>query len=140
MSRALPAPPATVFDAFAAPGTLARWWGPAGFTTPDIEMDLRPGGRYRIAMQPPEGDIFHLRGEFREVDAPHRVVFTFEWEQPDPDDRPYVVTLSLRPAGGGTELTMDQGPFATEERRALHEAGWSQSLDRLGALLATREG
>jgi uncharacterized protein YndB with AHSA1/START domain len=136
LRRLLPAPPAAAFEAVSTPGILARWWGPDGFTAPEIEMDLRSGGRYRIAMQPPEGDLFHLRGEFLEVDAPHRLVFTFEWEEPHADDRPTAVTLLFRPAGGATEVTMEQGPFATEERRALHDAGWSESLARLQALLA----
>jgi uncharacterized protein YndB with AHSA1/START domain len=58
--------------------------GSSGLTTPAIELDLRVGGRYRFAMQPPEGDLFHLTGEFREVDPPSRLVYTFVWEAPGP--------------------------------------------------------
>ena len=58
--------------------------GSSGLTTPAIELDLRVGGRYRFAMQPPEGDLFHLTGEFREVDPPSRLVHTFVWEAPGP--------------------------------------------------------
>ena len=64
-------------------------------------------------MQPPEGELFYLTGEFREVDPPNRLAYTFRWEDPDPDDRDTVVTISLRDAGArSTELTLDQGPFA----------------------------
>ena len=76
-----------VFAAFVEPEKLAEWWGPAGFTSPSLDLDVRNGGRYRITMQPPDGEAFHLRGEFREVDPPRRLVYTFEWEEPDPDDR-----------------------------------------------------
>ena len=56
-------------------------------------------GSYRIAMQPPDGDLFYLTGEFREVDPPARLAYTFRWEDPDPDDRETVVTLSFGDPG-----------------------------------------
>ena len=62
MKRVLQAPAAAVFRACTEPQELAKWWGPRGFTTPAIELDLRVGGRYRFAMQPPEGTCFTSRG------------------------------------------------------------------------------
>jgi uncharacterized protein YndB with AHSA1/START domain len=131
LSATLDAPPSVVFRACTEPDELAKWWGPAGFISPSVELDLRPGGRYRIAMQPPDGELFHLSGEFREVDPPTVLSYSFVWEEPDPDDQPTIVTLSFRDLGESTELTVDQGPFATEARRALHKAGWGDSLARL---------
>src|SRR5690606_905127 len=96
----------------------------------------RPGGRYRITMQPPDGAAFHLSGEFREVAPPARLAYTFRWEEPHPDDRTTVATLSYEDLGGATGLALEQGPFATEERRALHERGWTETLERLAAVLA----
>jgi uncharacterized protein YndB with AHSA1/START domain len=119
----LSAPRLLVFRACTVPELLAEWWGPRGFTSPGIELDLRVGGRYRIAMQPPEGELFYLTGEFREVDPASRLAYTFRWEEPNPDDQETVVTLSLRERGEFTELTLDQGPFATEGRYELHHAG-----------------
>ena len=130
------APPLTVFRACTVSEELAKWWGPRGFTTPAIEIDLRVGGRYRFAMQPPEGDRFHLTGEFREVEPPSRLAYTFVWEPPDPDDRETVVTLSFREVDGSTEVDFTQGVFATEQRRALHEQGWTESFGRLQDLLS----
>ena len=120
-----------VFAACVEPEKLAEWWGPAGFTAPSVDLDVREGGRYRITMQPPDGEAFHLRGGFREVDPPRLLVYTFEWEEPDPDDQETVVTLSFLDHREGTRLVLDQGPFATEARRALHEAGWTETLERL---------
>ena len=82
-------------------------------------------------MQPPDGEAFHLRGRFREVDPPRRLVYTFEWEEPDPDDQETVVALSFLDEGKGTRLVLDQGPFATEARHALHLTGWTETLERL---------
>ena len=136
LEKVLRARPERVFAAFVEAGKLAEWWGPAGFSAPGLELDAREGGRYRITMQPPDGEAFHLRGEFREVDPPRRLVYTFEWEEPVPDDRETVVTLSFLGDREGTRLVLDQGPFATEARRALHETGWTESLERLEQSLA----
>ena len=90
-------------------------------------------------MRPPEGDPFFLAGEFREVDPPNRLSYTFRWEDPDPEDRETVVTLSLRAIGDEhTELALDQGDFTTERRRSLHEDGWTESFGKLEAVLAGR--
>jgi uncharacterized protein YndB with AHSA1/START domain len=134
----VPALPARVFAAFITQDELAEWWGPKGFTSPSIELDPRVGGAYRIAMQPPEGDVFHLSGEFLEVHPPDRLSYTFRWEEPTPDDRETVVTLSLREVDGSTNVVLDQGSFATEERLALHTQGWTDSLERLYELVASR--
>jgi len=136
LERVLRARREVVFGACTDQEQLAKWWGPRGFTAPSIELDLRVGGSYRIAMQPPEGDLFYLSGEFREVDSPHRLAYTFRWEEPDPDDRETVVTLSFRDFGDSTGLTLDQGPFATEGRYELHHAGWSDGLERLEVALS----
>ena len=136
LERTLPAPRERVFELFTDPDELARWWGPAGFTTPRIELDLRPGGRYRFAMQPPDGELFHLTGEFREVDRPERLSYTFVWEEPDPDDQETLVTIELRELGDETEVDFSQGEFATDARLDLHRNGWSDSFDKLQRLLA----
>ena len=139
LERVLPAPRELVFRMHAEPDLLARWWGPKGFTAPSVELDVCVGGRYRIAMQPPEGDRFFLVGEFREVDPATRLVYTFRWEPPDPDDRETVVVFSVRDRGDSTALTVDQQPFATDARRALHEQGWNESLDRLEELISNHD-
>jgi uncharacterized protein YndB with AHSA1/START domain len=137
LERDLPASPAVVFAMNTTPNLLARWWGPDGFSVPAVELDARVGGRYRITMQPPEGDAFFLLGEYQAVDRGARLAYTFRWDPPDPDDHETLVVLLLQGAGGTTALTVDQGDFATEARRALHVQGWSESIDRLEALLVT---
>jgi uncharacterized protein YndB with AHSA1/START domain len=132
------APLSVVFRALTEPQELSKWWGPDGFTIPSVESELRQGGGYRIAMQPPEGELFYLAGEFREVAPPERLSYTFRWEDPDPEDQETVVTLSLRELGAtSSELVLTQGDFATERRRALHEEGWTQGLDKLEALVSS---
>ena len=135
LTRILAAPRDRVFAALTEPDDLERWWGPGGFTTPEIELDLRVGGAYRFGMQPPDGDLFHLSGEFLEVEPPRRLAYTFRWDEPAPDDRETAVRLSLDEGDDGTRLSLSHGEFATEERLALHTGGWTDSLDKLSALL-----
>jgi len=135
LTSVLVAPRERIFRALTTPAELAVWWGPAGFTVPEINLDLRLGGCYRFTMQPPEGDAFHLAGEFLEIDAPSRLVYSFRWEEPDPDDRTTTVTLSLRDLGDATEVSLTQGEFATDARLELHRNGWTDSFDKLGRLL-----
>ena len=136
IKRVLPAPQAAVFRAFSDPSELATWWGPKGFSIPSLEFQPRVGEGYRIEMRPPEGDPFDLIGEFREVDPPARLAFTFVWEDPDPDDVETLATLSFRDLGESTEVHLEQGPFRTEARRALHRDGWTESFDKLDRHIA----
>jgi uncharacterized protein YndB with AHSA1/START domain len=136
LERVLPAPAPVVFAAFSDPNELAKWWGPDGFTIPSLEFQARVGASYRIEMQPPEGDPFHLIGELREVDPPARLAYTFVWEDPDTDDVETLVALSFRDLGGATEVALTQGPFKTEARRALHRDGWTDSFDKLERLIS----
>jgi uncharacterized protein YndB with AHSA1/START domain len=131
IARLLPAARAVVFLAFSAPDELAKWWGPQGFTVPSLDFDPRVGAPYRIEMQPPAGDPFYLAGEFREVDPPARLAYTFVWEPPDPDDVETLVELSFRDLGESTEVVLRHGPFKTEARRELHRNGWTESLHKL---------
>ena len=135
LTRVLPAARSGVFGAFIDPLQLAKWWGPEGFTVPSLEFQPRVGGRYRIEMQPPEGDRFYLAGEFRELDPPAHLAYTFVWEDPAPDDVETVVGLSFRDLGEATEVALTQGPFKTDARHALHRDGWTDSFDKLQRLI-----
>jgi len=136
MTRDLPAVPAVVFAAFSDPDQLAKWFGPQGFTVRTLEFDPRVGGTYRIEMQPPEGDSFCLGGEFRAVDPPARLAYTFAYEDPDPDDVENLVVLSFHDLGESTEIVFTQRPFKTEARRELHGDGWTDSFDKLEQLIS----
>jgi uncharacterized protein YndB with AHSA1/START domain len=136
LEKMLHAPRAHAFAAFVDESALAAWWGPNDFTVPNVEICAREGERYRFTMQPPEGAAFHITGEFRHVEPPQRLVYTFEYEEPARDDQETLVTLSFVAVGEGTMLVLDQRPFATRARRALHETGWAETLAGLERFLA----
>jgi len=130
--RLLPAPPDLVFEVWTQPEHIVRWWGPRGYTAFSCEMDVRPGGRWRVGMRSPDGKAMWTRGEFRELERPSRLVFTFAWEEPDGvlDDRERLVTVSFTERSGQTEVVVRHAAFATIEARDRHGEGWSDCLDR----------
>lgn len=131
LERILHAPRPVVYGALTDAATLGDWWGPRGFCARAVEFDLRVGGGYVIAMQPPDGGAFRVSGEFLRVEPPACLAYTFSWDPPHPDDRETTVTLALEDAGEGTALHLTQRGFATEERYVLHRNGWSETFDRL---------
>jgi uncharacterized protein YndB with AHSA1/START domain len=104
----------------------------------EVVVSLDTLCRRRFAMTHYGGLRLDMRRLLRVVDPPRRLSYTFRWEDPDPEDRETVVTLSLRDIDGtSAELAFTQGDFATERRRALHEEGWTQSFDKLDELMAS---
>jgi uncharacterized protein YndB with AHSA1/START domain len=134
-ARVFDAPAQQIFGLLTEPTELVKWWGPHGFATREVHIDLRVGGSLRFTMQGPDGDPFHLSGEFLQVEFPSELKFTFRWDEPVPDDRETVVELTLDSLDGRTTVTLTQGEFATMERLELHRSGWADSFEKLGAVL-----
>ena len=131
-------PVEAVFRAWTEPHTLALWWGPENFTTPVAEMDVRPGGAYRIVMRSRDGEReLRVGGTYREVEPPRRLVFSWRWEGGVPDDMESIVTVELHPHGEDrTELVLTHGGFTDELAAGPYADGWNASLPNLAALFA----
>lgn len=139
INRVFDAPRRLVFEAWTKEEHLQRWQGaPRGFTVTAHEVDLRPGGGFRICMRSSEGVDHWLQGVYREIVEPERLVFTHAWldAQGNPG-KETLVTISLAERGGKTELTLRQSGFASVEARDGHKEGWTSTLDRLADYLAT---
>jgi uncharacterized protein YndB with AHSA1/START domain len=74
------APRELVYKIYTDPNLLPQWWGPSILTTTVEKMDLRPGGKWRFSQRDPDGNVYNFHGEYREVKAPERLVYTFEFE------------------------------------------------------------
>src|ERR1700753_1168821 len=75
ISRVVEAPRELVFAAFTDPRHLAQFWGPAGFSAPACEVDLRVGGRFYVEMRGPDGASYPCTGTYREIAPPERIVY-----------------------------------------------------------------
>jgi uncharacterized protein YndB with AHSA1/START domain len=126
-----------VFRAWTDPNALRRWFGVSpAHATPVSEVDLRVGGRYRIGMQGPDDPQPQVAsGEYREVSPPARLVFTWRWETPDPNEPTMLVSLDFHDRQGQTELVLVHERFLSDAQRDVHAAGWQGCLDNLALAL-----
>jgi len=138
ITRVFDAPRALVFKAWTEPERLVLWWGPQGFTIPFCEMDVRPGGAWRVCMRGPDGTDHWVRGVYREIVEPERLAFSWAWENADGNPREdTLVTLTFAEHGERTTLTLHHAGFATDTGRDEHHGGWASCLERLPDYLAT---
>ena len=135
IKRLIKAPRAAVFKAWTDPKELKKWWGPEGYTCPSAEIDLRVGGHYRFGFKGEEGDPFYVRGVYREVQRPGKLVFSWAWESAETEDEETLVTVLFRDAKGGTEIELSHVLFKDAKARDAHKQGWSSSLEKLAKLL-----
>ena len=127
LTRFFDAPRARVFRAFTDPEVLRQWWGPEGITTPNPDVDLRVGGTYRLEMHTSEGVDHVIGGQYREIVADEKLVFSWAWEG-DQMGGETLVTLEFRDRDGGTELTLTHEGFTDAETCEKHNRGWSSSF------------
>lgn len=131
--RTIQAPVRRVFTAWTSPEHLCRWWGPKNVSCPSAEVDLRVGGRYRIANQFPDGKLVFISGEFTLIEPPHKLIYSWAIEPaPAESER---VTVRFEPKGAATEVIVIHERIASLAARSQHELGWLGCLDGLVELL-----
>ena len=143
LTRIFDAPRERVFAAWTKAEHLAHWWGPQGFTVPNCEVDARPGGALRLCMRSPDGKDYWMRGTYREVAAPERLVITCTADDEKGITRlECVINVTFAEQGGKTKLTLHTtASGAGAEAAAMLEGmeeGWKGSLDRLTDQVATK--
>jgi uncharacterized protein YndB with AHSA1/START domain len=132
--RKLKAAPEKVWRALTQPQALKQWMAPDdAFKIPVAEADVRVGGRYHIVMQSPDGEEHDVSGVYRTIEPNRKLVYTWAWKSTP--ERESLVTLELRAADGGTELTLKHEQFADDEARDKHQHGWTDCLARLEKFL-----
>lgn len=137
ITRILSAPRDAVFKAWVVPEQLAQWWGPAHFKNPVCEIDVRPGGKMLIHMQAPDGTVYPMTGKYLEIVPDHRLVFNCEAIDLEGNHQlEELAVVSFEEMGSKTRLTVfadaiGVAPIAPQMLSGM-EAGWAQSLDRLG--------
>jgi len=135
--RRIKAPPEKVYAAWTRPELMARWWGPDAGPVLSAEADPRVGGRFRVVFQTLDGETHDCRGEYQEVEADRKLVFTWEWVTLP--ERRSLVTIRFRPIEEGTELNFTHAQFFDEAARDGHRTGWNGAFEKLEALFAELE-
>ncbi|MEO9263885.1 MAG: SRPBCC domain-containing protein [Candidatus Baltobacteraceae bacterium] len=136
LRRTYKAPRERVFSAWTTPETAVRFLGPGDVTIPEIHMDARTGGSYRITMLKADGERLLVSGVYREVIAPARLSMTWRWEEDNPaEEYDSLLTLEFNDLGGETELILTHAQIATAQSRDNHEHGWTAILDKLPDVL-----
>lgn len=134
--RTYPASRERVFRAWTDPAALRQWSCPVGMTVTDAQVDLRVGGAYRVAMQPPdESEPSVAYGTYREVEPPARLVYTWQWEGGEMGET--LVTVEFLDLGGETEVVLTHELFPAPDVRDLHNEGWVACLEHLAQALPT---
>jgi len=134
LKRRLNAPAEKVYAAWTDPEKIVKWFGPDSGPVTRAETDLRVGGHYTIAFNTENGERHQVGGVYREVVPNEKLVFTWAWRSTP--ERESLVTVALRPDGGGTSLTLTHEQFFDEEARDRHDFGWTGTLDKLERLFA----
>jgi uncharacterized protein YndB with AHSA1/START domain len=147
ITRSFDAPRRLVFEALTRPELLKRWLGVfGGWSMAVCEVDLRVGGEYHYVWQGPDGATMGMRGTFREITPPERIVNTEKFDQPwYPGEA--VGTAVLTEHGGRTTLTTTVLYDSREIRDGALQSGMEQgiaagyaTLDEIFASQAVGEG
>jgi uncharacterized protein YndB with AHSA1/START domain len=138
--RVFDAPIALVFKAWTDPLQVAAWWGPHGSSNAFAAIEPHPGGRFHVHMQAQDGSIQPMGGHFEEIEAPNRIVFvTALCDEHGSIATETVHTVTLVDRGARTDMILQSLMVYAAPSMLAHvggmEEGWSQSLERLGAIL-----
>jgi uncharacterized protein YndB with AHSA1/START domain len=137
MERVFDASRELVWKAFTDPDSLTQWWGPKKYTTRIDKIDVKPGGGWRFIQANSEGGEYAFNGEFREVEPPEKLSFTFEFE--GVPGHIVLQTLILDEQQGKTKVTSIAAYDSLEDLDGMvnsgMESGARESWDRLAELI-----
>lgn len=149
ITRVFEAPRDLVWKTWTDPELVNRWWGPKVFTAPFVKIDLRVGGKFLFCMRGPDGKDYWSTGVYREIVPPKRIVATDSFADKDGNivsasyygmkaELPLqmLLTVTFEEHEGKTRFTLHHDGIPAGTDRDLAKQGWSESLDKLAALLS----
>jgi uncharacterized protein YndB with AHSA1/START domain len=134
LKRRLDASPEKVYEAWTDPEKILKWFGPDAGPVKSAKLDVRQGGHYAVTFFTEDGEEHHVSGVYRELVPNRKLVFTWTWRSTP--ERESQVTVTIKPDGDGTLLTLLHEKFFDEETRDRHEYGWTGCLAKLAAFVA----
>jgi len=149
IEREFDAPRDRLWMTWTTPDFVMRWWGPKGFTAPVVRIALRVGGSYFLCMRSPEGKNYCNTGFYHEIIPYERIVATqhFADEKSNVVPATYyglspdfpmemLLTVTFEEKDGKTRVTVRHAGVPPGKETDDARQGWSESLDKLAAVLA----
>lgn len=134
IKRRLNATPAEVYEAWTDPELLLRWFGPENVVAQEAQIDPRVDGAYRVVMLENNGERHEVSGRYLEVVENEKLVFSWSWVTTP--ERVSRVTVTFKPDGDGTILTLLHEKLFDDQAARGHTHGWTGSMDKLEAYFA----
>jgi uncharacterized protein YndB with AHSA1/START domain len=144
MARTFNAPRELVFKAWTTPDLLKRWlYGPEDWRLMDCEIDLKVGGAIRWVWRHQDGESMGLRGVYREIIPPDKLVFTEIFDD-NWTGGETLVTITFVESGGKTTVTQSILYVSKAARDGALKSGMEEGMavgyDRLEKLLIQSNG
>ncbi len=119
-----------VFLAWTDARHIKKWWGPGAVYCTQCDVDLRPGGLYRIANKLPDGTTIWITGEFVRIEQPGLIEYSWQTgENPEYlGETQQRVTVRFVPRGESTEVIIEHLNSPSQEIRDSHQGGWEGCL------------
>ena len=128
------APRDVVWKVMTDPDRITYWWGPRGYTTTVVEMDVRTGGRWRYINHTTGGEDVPFKGEYLDVVPPERIVRTFIVDIPGMSEHVGIETMTLEDLGDGRTKIVEKSTFTSTD-----ELEGAMATGMIGGALDTYE-
>jgi uncharacterized protein YndB with AHSA1/START domain len=148
ITRIFDAPRRKVWQEWTEPIQYKCWWGPKDFTSPYANLEVRPGGKFLVSMQAPDGKLYWDTGKYEEIVENQRLVYTDTFADENGNvvpasyygmgpDKPLdmEVEVTLEDVGGKTRMVLEHCGLPKGDMLDNARQGWNQSLDKLASCL-----
>lgn len=136
LQRTFPASVERVWKAWTDPESVRQWYAPGAYSIPEIEMDVKQGGQYKIVMHNADTDSRQtLTGTYRDVQPERKLVYSWQWHTPNGASPDTLVTVTFDGSERETTVTVVHELFPDTDMRDKHINGWTACLDQLKPLV-----
>jgi uncharacterized protein YndB with AHSA1/START domain len=138
MNRVIAAPRERVFAAWTTPDEIKVWFGPDTSRVLDAQVDLRVGGEYCFHLSTETMGELKLRGQYREITPPVKLVYSWSWEgNAELESESSLVTVEFVQIDKSTEIRLTHEQLPNAQSKEDHGHGWSGTFDKLGKYLVS---